>query len=679
MLALERRPAGADEAASDILAAFVAFREEVVTRRTVYLLRQGARARAYPGRACRRRRQYRRGHRADPPAPDPAAARAGLMARDWPADDGGAADRAGRGARSGGDRGRRHLSPVRGAGARDPRSAPAAPDRARARQDRRGARRAGQGDRRAISKSSARARASGRDARGTASRCKEQFATPRRTDDRGHRVRDRHRGPDPARGHGRDGEPRRLHQARAALDLSRAAPRRPRPRRHGDARRGFRERRSSSPRPMRRCCSSPPRAASTSSRSIACRSARRRRAARRWSTCCPTWRRAKTISTVMPLPEDEAIGADVQRRLRHRQGQCPAQRAHRFRQRASPTGKIAMKFEGEDADDRLIAAAICTRRGRYSAGDAQRPLHPLPGRRCARVHRPHLGRRARHPARRAGDARDLAVDPAPRGRVDRAALRLSAPRRRAPPRRPTTSAEIDDGDGEDGDGNGDGARRPSRITEEQYADLGAARGVRAHRHREGLRQAHARPTTIRSPAAAGRGATTSMLEPRPGRDRRRLPGRRRRSDHAGDRRRHGHPRAGRRHQHPRGAAAAASSSSRSTTASASSRRRASPKPRTTERRRSEAAPKPTQAKNMSEMRVGVYPGTFDPITNGHTDIILRATKIVDRLVIGVAAQRSARARSSRPTSASRSCARRLRISPTRTRASGSRSGRSTIC
>ena len=38
---------------------------------------------------------------------------------------------------------------------------------------------------------------------------------------------------------------------------------------------------------------------------------------------------------------------------------------------------------------------------------------------------------------------------------------------------------------------------------------------------------------------------------------------------------------------------------------------------------------------MSE-RVGVYPGTFDPITNGHTDIILRATKIVDRLVIGVA-------------------------------------------
>src|SRR5271167_5171438 len=39
---------------------------------------------------------------------------------------------------------------------------------------------------------------------------------------------------------------------------------------------------------------------------------------------------------------------------------------------------------------------------------------------------------------------------------------------------------------------------------------------------------------------------------------------------------------------------------------------------------------------MTEPRVGIYPGTFDPITNGHTDIIRRAARIVDRLVIGVA-------------------------------------------
>jgi len=35
-------------------------------------------------------------------------------------------------------------------------------------------------------------------------------------------------------------------------------------------------------------------------------------------------------------------------------------------------------------------------------------------------------------------------------------------------------------------------------------------------------------------------------------------------------------------------------------------------------------------------RVGVYPGTFDPITKGHLHIIRRASKLVDRLIVGVA-------------------------------------------
>lgn len=39
------------------------------------------------------------------------------------------------------------------------------------------------------------------------------------------------------------------------------------------------------------------------------------------------------------------------------------------------------------------------------------------------------------------------------------------------------------------------------------------------------------------------------------------------------------------------------------------------------------------------MRIGLYPGTFDPVTLGHSDIIRRATALVDRLVIGVAINR----------------------------------------
>ena len=35
------------------------------------------------------------------------------------------------------------------------------------------------------------------------------------------------------------------------------------------------------------------------------------------------------------------------------------------------------------------------------------------------------------------------------------------------------------------------------------------------------------------------------------------------------------------------------------------------------------------------MRIAVYPGSFDPITNGHLDIIRRAAKLYDRLIVGV--------------------------------------------
>jgi len=38
---------------------------------------------------------------------------------------------------------------------------------------------------------------------------------------------------------------------------------------------------------------------------------------------------------------------------------------------------------------------------------------------------------------------------------------------------------------------------------------------------------------------------------------------------------------------------------------------------------------------VTKERIGVYPGTFDPMTLGHMDIIARAAKLVDRLIVGV--------------------------------------------
>ncbi len=46
-----------------------------------------------------------------------------------------------------------------------------------------------------------------------------------------------------------------------------------------------------------------------------------------------------------------------------------------------------------------------------------------------------------------------------------------------------------------------------------------------------------------------------------------------------------------------------------------------------------------RAKGRGRLRTGLYPGTFDPVTLGHTDIIERAASLVDRLVIGVAVNR----------------------------------------
>ena len=63
-----RRPAGDDDPEGDARGLHRASASEVITRRTEFELGQGARARPHLGRPRRRRRQYRRGDRADPRA-----------------------------------------------------------------------------------------------------------------------------------------------------------------------------------------------------------------------------------------------------------------------------------------------------------------------------------------------------------------------------------------------------------------------------------------------------------------------------------------------------------------------------------------------------------------------------------------------------------------------------------
>jgi pantetheine-phosphate adenylyltransferase len=45
---------------------------------------------------------------------------------------------------------------------------------------------------------------------------------------------------------------------------------------------------------------------------------------------------------------------------------------------------------------------------------------------------------------------------------------------------------------------------------------------------------------------------------------------------------------------------------------------------------------PSQITNPASVRVAVYPGTFDPITNGHADLVSRAAPLFDRVVVGIA-------------------------------------------
>ncbi len=315
----------------DIIAAFVAFREEVVTRRTIYLLSK-ARERAHilVGLAVavanidadhrphpRRARSRRRARRAD------RAALAGRRCRPLAG--------AGRRGRTRARR-RRHLSPVRRAGARDPRSAAAAADRARARQDRRGARRAGHRDRRP-SRHPALARPAARGAApGAAARSRSNSPTPRRTT-----IEDVEFEADIEALIQREDMVVTVSHAgyikRVPLSTYRAQ------RRGGRGRAGMAMREEDFVSEVFVASTQAPVLFFTSSGRVYKLKVYRlpvgtpQARGKAMVNLLPNLAPGETISTVMPLPEDEASWADLHRRLRHRQGQCAAQRALRFRQR----------------------------------------------------------------------------------------------------------------------------------------------------------------------------------------------------------------------------------------------------------------------------------------------------------------------------------------------------------
>ena len=222
----------------DMIQAFTAFREEVVSRRTKFLLTKARnRAHILVGLAIAVANiddivnLIRR-------AASPAVAKEQLMEREWPAKDVAPlveliADPRHRVSS------RRHLPPLRRAGERHPRIAPCPPHRARPRRDRQRPRQDRRGDQ-GISRDPVVARPHHRHHQGRADidprRVRDAAPDRNRADGR----RPRGRGPDPARGLRRHRLAQGLHQARAARDLPRPAPRRQGPFRRDDARRGCR-------------------------------------------------------------------------------------------------------------------------------------------------------------------------------------------------------------------------------------------------------------------------------------------------------------------------------------------------------------------------------------------------------------------------------------------------------
>ena len=253
-----------------------------------------------------------------------------------------------------------------------------------------------------------------------------RHAAPHR--DRRAGGRGRGRGPDPPRGHGGDGLASRLRQARPALDLPDAAARRQRPLRHADPRRGFRV---AAVRGVHAHAGAVLLVARPGLQGEGVAPAARRSAGARQAADQHPADRAGRAHDLDPAAARgrEHLGQS-RRDVRDHQGHGAAKQAVGLRRRAALRHHRHEARRGRGHPRR----AGLHREGRRAADHRAGPVHPLPGDRRARVLRPHLDGRARHQSRRRRPG-DLAVDPGPSRRQLRGARGVSQARQCGAPRR----------------------------------------------------------------------------------------------------------------------------------------------------------------------------------------------------------------------------------------------------
>ena len=178
----------------------------------------------------------------------------------------------------------------------------------------------------------------------------------------------------------------------------------------------------------------------------------------------------------MPLPEDEASWDEMYVMFATDKRHVRRNKLSDF-VNVKANGKIAMKLE---EGDRLIGVQTCTEDDDVLLAAAGGKCHPLPGRRCARLHRPHL-----HGVRGIKlEEGDHVISMSILRHVDAETGRARGLSAHAQQRHAATRPPVES--------DGGGGRETAETVDDLSRALrraGGQGGVHPHRHRQGLRQA----------------------------------------------------------------------------------------------------------------------------------------------------------------------------------------------